>query len=175
MHPDQALDHFVQQPLVGNGQQVMLKVSRKSRTRAGLLQGWVGGSATKPLSSCHGAEQHPQEQGGWRVRKVFSGLASSSAQPVQGVGVLQDVSRTTELSDEGRTHLKQPQISPSKLVKEESPRKAEVPQVDGKYLVQTQIRRVKSFLRLLICFTCSTVATTSSRSGAGLCHPSHPL
>lgn len=69
------------------------------------------------------------------VIKVFSGLASSSAQPVQGVGVLQDVSRTTGLRGEDRTHLEQHQISPSKLVKEESPpTKDEVPQVDGKYL-----------------------------------------
>lgn len=80
-----------------------------------------------------------------------------------------------ELSGGDRTHLKLLWTSPSKLVREESPLKDEVPQADGGYLMKTQVRRAKSFMRLMTCFTCPTVANTSSRSWAGLCHASHPL
>lgn len=129
--------------------------------------------------SCRGEQRH-QERESWickgcRMRKVFSGLASSSAQPVWCAGVLQDVGRTTELSGEDRTHLELLWTSPSKLVREESSPKDEVLQADGGYLMKTQFRRAKSFLRLITCLTCPTVANTSSRIWAGLCHASHSL
>lgn len=54
------------------------------------------------------------------MRKVFSGLAFSSAQPIWGAGVLQDVGRTMALSSEDRTHLELLWTSPSKLAREES-------------------------------------------------------
>lgn len=52
---------------------------------------------------------------GCRMRKVFSGLASSSAQAVWGADVLQDVGRTVELKREDRTLLKLQWTCPSKL------------------------------------------------------------
>lgn len=79
-----------------------------------------------------------------------------------------------ELSGEDRTHLEQLRTSPSKPAKEESSPKDEVPQADDGYLVEIQVRRAKSFLRLLTHFICALVANTSSRSWAGLCHASHP-
>lgn len=69
-----------------------------------------------------------------------------------------------ELSGEDRTHLELLWTSPSKLAREESSPKDEVPQADGGYLVKTQVRRAKSFLRLITCLTCPTVANTSSGS-----------
>ena len=79
-----------------------------------------------------------------------------------------------ELSSEDRTHLERLQTSPSKLAKEESFPNDEVPQADGGYLLEIQVGRAKSFLRLLTHFTCPTVANTSSGSWAGPCHASHP-
>lgn len=147
---------------------------------AGPQQGWVSGSAMKPLSSIHGAELQsggvPLEWERWICRgcsgmgKVCSSLATHSVQPVQGAGDCQAVWRTMELSSEDRTHLQCLQTSPTKLVKEESFPRDHVPQADARYLVETQVRRTKSILRLLTPFTCPTVSSTSSRSWDGLHH-----
>lgn len=57
---------------------------------------------------------------------------------------------------EDRTHLEWLQTSPSQLANLHP--KDEVPQADGRYLMETQVRRAKPFLRPLTHFTCPTVA-----------------
>ena len=82
---DQALDHFAQQSLLGNGQRAMLRASRKSRSSA-RLGGWLCYETpfVPAVGQSCGEEQYPQERESWickgcRMRKVFSSLATSSA------------------------------------------------------------------------------------------------
>lgn len=82
-----------------------------------------------------------------------------------------------ELSGEDRTHLEQLWTSPSKLAKEESSPKDKVPQADDGYLVEIQVRRAKSFLRLLPeAHTSFVLWWLTPPAGAGLgcaMHPTH--
>lgn len=76
-----------------------------------------------------------------------------------------------KMTGEDKTHLERLQTSPSKLAKEGSSAKDEVPLADGGYLVETQVRRAKSFLRVVTHFACPTVANISSGSWAVPCIP----
>lgn len=130
-----------------NGQRAIRRASRSSARQGGWL---CCESPALPPELQSGAV--PLERERWicrgcsRMWKVFSSLAIPSVWPAQGAGGFQEVGRTMQLSSEDRTHLKWLWTSPTKLVKEESFLRNQVPQADARYLVDTQVRRTKSAL-----------------------------